>query len=45
MFYSKEVRLAQIDFRINLLRERGEEKNLHLINALLREKRLIELSA
>lgn len=42
MFYSKEVQIARIDYRINLLRQRGETMNLRLINALIREKRSLE---
>ena len=42
MFYSKEVQLQKIDYRINLLRARDEVGNLRLINALIREKRKIE---
>lgn len=44
MFYSKEVTIAQIDYRINLLRSRNEMENLRLINALIREKRSLEES-
>ena len=42
MFYSKETAIAQLEYRINLLRERGEAMNLRLINALVREKRNLE---
>ena len=42
MFYSKEVAIAQIDYRINLLRARDEMANLRLIKALEREKRNLE---
>ena len=42
MFYSKDVIITQIDYRINLLRARGEQMNLKLINALTREKRNLE---
>lgn len=42
MFYSKEVAIAQIDYRINLLRARNEMMNLRLIKALEREKRNLE---
>ena len=38
MFYSKEIQIAKIEYRINLLRARGEEMNKNLINALIREK-------
>ena len=39
---SKEVMIARIDYRINVLRQRGEVMNQKLINALLREKRNLE---
>ena len=42
MFYNKEVRIAQLTQRINLLRARGEEVNKNLINALIRERRNLE---
>lgn len=42
MLYSKETTLALINYRINLLRARGEQMNEHLINALIREARNIE---
>lgn len=42
MFYSKEIQIARIDYRINLLRAKGEEMNKNLINALIREKRNLE---
>lgn len=42
MLYSKETTLAIINYRINLLRARGERMNEHLINALIREARNIE---
>ena len=42
MFYDKETRIGQIEFRINLLRARGEQMNQNLINALIREKRNLE---
>lgn len=42
MLYSKETTLNLINYRINLLRSRGEEMNAHLINALIREARNIE---
>lgn len=44
MFYSKETRIAQINYRIGLLRARGEQMNQNLINALIREKRNLEES-
>ena len=42
MFFSKEVVISRINHRINVLRARGEEMNKRLINALIREKRLLE---
>ena len=39
MTYSKETRIKLIDYRINLLRTRGEGMNWNLIRALLRERR------
>lgn len=42
MLYSNEVTIALIDYRINLLKARGETMNLNLIKALLREKRTLE---
>lgn len=42
MFYSKEVAIAKIDYRINLLRSRDEMMNLRLIKALERERRNLE---
>lgn len=42
MFYSKQTQLDLIEYRINLLTERGETMNEHLINALKREKRKLE---
>ena len=42
MLYSKETTLNIIKYRIGLLRERGEQMNEHLINALIREARNIE---
>lgn len=42
MFFSKETQIARINYRINLLRARGEEKNWNLINALIRERRNLE---
>ena len=42
MLYSKETALNLINYRINLLRARGEQMNEHLINALIREARNIE---
>lgn len=42
MLYSKDTTLKLIEYRINLLRSRGETMNEHLINALIREARNIE---
>ena len=42
MLYNKETTLALINYRINLLRSRGETMNEHLINALIREARNLE---
>lgn len=42
MTYSKETTIARINYRISLMRARGEMMNLKLINALEREKRNLE---
>ena len=42
MLFNKETTIAMINYRINLLRARGEEMNKNLINALLRKKRNLE---
>lgn len=42
MTYSKETTIARLEYRINLLRSRGETMNLRLIRALEREKRAVE---
>ena len=42
MFFSKEVRIARLEYRINLLMSRGEVMNQRLIAALTREKRALE---
>lgn len=42
MLYSKETTLNLINYRINLLRARGEQMNEHLIAALEREARNIQ---
>lgn len=42
MFFSKEVRIARLEYRINLLMSRGEVMNQRLIAALMREKRALE---
>lgn len=42
MLYSKETTIAKIEYRINLMRTRGEVMNMKLIAALEREKRNLE---
>jgi len=42
MLYSKETTIAQIDYRINLMKARSETMNMKLIAALEREKRNLE---
>lgn len=42
MFFSKEVRIARLEYRINLLMSRGEVMNQRLIATLTREKRALE---
>ena len=42
MFFNKETTIAMINYRINLLRARGEEMNKNLINSLIRQKRILE---
>ena len=42
MFFSNDTLIQKIEYRINLLRARGEQMNQHLINALVREKRNLE---
>ena len=42
MLYNKETTVALINYRINLLKARGEAMNMKLIAALEREKRAIE---
>lgn len=42
MFLSRQTRLNQLTYRINLLRARGEEMNKNLINKLIREKKKVE---
>lgn len=44
-FFDEKTRIANIDYRINLYKQRGEGDRLKLINALLREKRLLEKRA
>ena len=45
MIYSKETQINLLNYRIGVLRARSEIENLRLINALIREKRLLEASA
>lgn len=42
MLFSKETAIALIDYRINLMKARGETMNIKLIAALEREKRNLE---
>ena len=42
MTFSKETTINRIEYRINILRARGEMMNLRLIKALEREKRNLE---
>lgn len=42
MLFSNKVMIDRINYRINLLRARGETMNEHLINALVRQKRNLE---
>jgi hypothetical protein len=42
MVYSKKTTIALIDYRINLMKARGEAMNMKLIAALEREKRNLE---
>lgn len=42
MTFSKETTLGIINYRIKLLRARGEQMNEHLINALIREARNLQ---
>ena len=44
MVFSKDVTIALLNYRINLLRARGEQMKQNLINALIREKRKLEAS-
>ena len=41
MLFNKETTIAMIDYRINLLRARGETMNEHLIAKLERNKRIM----
>lgn len=40
--FSVETRIAKLNYRINLLRARGETMNQNIINALKRELRQLE---
>lgn len=40
--YSPELRIQMIDYRINIMRHRDELGNMHLIKALMRERRQCE---
>ena len=40
--FSKEAKIARINYRIRVLRERGEVMNQRLIAALIRERRKLE---
>lgn len=42
MTFSKEATIARIDYRIKLMRARGEGARKNLINALIRERRNLE---
>lgn len=42
MFLNREATIARINYRIKLLRARGEMENMRLISALEREKRNLE---
>ena len=42
MFYSKEIKIEMIQYRINLLKSRNEMANIKLIAALEREKKNLE---
>ena len=42
MFLNRNATIARIDYRIKLLRARGEMENMRLIAALEREKRNLE---
>ena len=42
MLYNKETTVALINYRINLMKARGEAMNMKLIAALEREKRNLE---
>lgn len=40
--FSKETKIERINYRIRVLRERGEVMNQRLIAALVRERRKLE---
>ena len=40
--FSKETKIARINYRIRILREHGEIMNQRLIAALVRERRKLE---
>ena len=42
--FSAQVKIGKINYRIGILRARGEMMNLRLIKALEREKRALERS-
>lgn len=42
MLFNNKTTIAMINYRIGILRSRGEEMNKNLINALLRERRALE---
>lgn len=42
MLYSKETAIALINYRINLMKARGEAMNMKLIASLERDKRNLE---
>ncbi len=41
MFWNVDTIIKKIEYRIHLLKARGEERNLKLIRALEREKRAL----
>ena len=45
MFLNREAAIARIDYRIKILRARGEMLNMKIIAALEREKRNLEAKA
>ena len=40
--FSPEYKIKLIDYRINIMRQRNEIGNMHIINALMRERRQYE---